>query len=201
MYNNVLTRFKEDTQSHELKILKDDGVYRHLRFGTSCSFYAVYITTFPGHLVVTGDMGDYVFNRLNDMFEFFRGKDINAGYWGEKLVAEPRDSKFGKRWSEKAFKKAIKEYLSNNLDDFADLDEEDSEKQNEVTAKIEREIENISCEEESYEWTRDFECNDFQFEGFYEYDCTEHTHHYIWVCYAIVEAIQQYDELLKSQAA
>ncbi len=201
MHSKVLARFKEDIQSHEIKILRDDGVYRHIRFGTGSSIYALNVTTFPGHLVVTGDMGDYVFNRLNDMFEFFRGNDINASYWGEKLVAEPWGSKFGKHWSEEAFKQAIKEYLANNLDDLADLDEEDSKKQKEVIAKIDSEIENISCEEEAYEWIRDFECNDFQFDAFYEYDCTEYTHHYLWVCYAIIEVIKRYDETKSKQQA
>ena len=41
---------------------------------------------------VGGDIGDFVFRRLNDMFEFFRDDDagklrINPGYWAEKCTA------------------------------------------------------------------------------------------------------------------
>lgn len=43
--------------------------------------------TWPGHLSITGDVGGYTFCRLRDMFEFFRGGQINPGYWGEKLVS------------------------------------------------------------------------------------------------------------------
>lgn len=52
------------------------------------------------YLCYTGDMGTYVFQRLTDMFEFFRtdreykkrngGKlAVNLSYWGEKLQATP----------------------------------------------------------------------------------------------------------------
>lgn len=50
--------------------------------------------TYPGHLVISGDIGTYVFARLNDMFEFFRSDEmkINVGYYSEKLKSV---SKFG----------------------------------------------------------------------------------------------------------
>jgi hypothetical protein len=101
---DVLTRFKGDTATHQMTILRDDGVYRHLCFrrpGTSC--YGFDIVTWPGHLAVSGDMGSSVFTRLDDMFEFFRtpeerheehnGLYINSGYWAEKCVANDGEKK------------------------------------------------------------------------------------------------------------
>lgn len=82
--------FLQVTAEHELTIMRDDGLWRHLRFQKpGCSFYYYDLVTWPGHLVITGDNGDYHFSRIMDMFEFFDGQrqadGINPHYWGEKL--------------------------------------------------------------------------------------------------------------------
>ncbi|WNP36206.1 hypothetical protein RN333_08395 [Enterobacter kobei] len=84
------TRFLLDAAHHRLDVIRDDGVYRHLRMkdpGTSCYYYD--IITWPGYLTVTGDMGTWTFSRTHDMFRFFGGwtGEINTGYWSEKLEA------------------------------------------------------------------------------------------------------------------
>lgn len=88
--SNIDNRVLIDTAHHRLEILRDDGVYRHLRMqqpGTS--FYYYDIITWPGYLTVTGDMGTWTFSRTRDMFRFFGAWDgqINTGYWSEKLEA------------------------------------------------------------------------------------------------------------------
>lgn len=72
-----------------MTILKEDGVYRHLQFRKpGSSFYHFELITFPGYLVITGDMGSYTFSRVHDMFEFFSSNGyINSGYWAEKVVS------------------------------------------------------------------------------------------------------------------
>src|SRR5690348_13144744 len=91
--------FLKDVSTHEMIVIRDDGANRHIRFkrpGTSCMYFD--LITWPGYLCYTGDMGTYVFSRLEDMFEFFRtdrdynkrkGRElsINPKYWGEKLQA------------------------------------------------------------------------------------------------------------------
>ncbi|WP_425641450.1 hypothetical protein ACPUEK_16065 [Marinomonas gallaica] len=195
--------FSKDTVNHELTILKDDGLYRHMRFGEKgSSIYAINITTWPGYLAVTGDMGDYVFTRTPDMFEFFRGKDINTGYWGEKLVAEPRGSEYGKKWSADEFRSEVCRFIENNLDPLDDLEDEAEIILNkEIRIAIAMDIEHIEYKEEADEFISRFNKHDFQFDCFYEYDCTEYTHQYLWVCYAIVDVIKRYDEITKQQAA
>lgn len=57
-------RFPSDIATHRMTVIKDDGVYRHLRFrrpDTNC--YSFDILTWPGYLAYVGDMGDYVFQR------------------------------------------------------------------------------------------------------------------------------------------
>lgn len=99
----VLARFQRDTAAHQLEVIKDDGLHRHLRFrkpGTGC--YGFDIVTWPFHLAISGDMGAAMFTRLPDMFEFFRDSSkhaepdalcINAGYWAEKCVANDGEKK------------------------------------------------------------------------------------------------------------
>ena len=65
--------FLKDVAEHQMTVLRDDGVNRHVQFrrpGTICMGFE--LITWPGYLCYTGDMGTYVFRRLEDMFEFFR---------------------------------------------------------------------------------------------------------------------------------
>ena len=66
-------QFLRDVAEHTMTVIREDGVSRHIRFakpGTSCMHFD--LITWPGYLCYTGDMGTYVFQRLTDMFEFFR---------------------------------------------------------------------------------------------------------------------------------
>lgn len=104
--------FTRDTAAHEITILEDDGLYRHVRFqgrypddykvpefrGKKHIFYYFDLVTWPGSLVIRGDMESYLFTRLDDMFEFFRDHKPNPGYWAEKLPAAMREDT--KRYSE-----------------------------------------------------------------------------------------------------
>ncbi|WP_053101750.1 hypothetical protein [Thiopseudomonas alkaliphila] len=79
--------FLKDVESHRMTVLSDNGVNRSLKFeNPNCSNLHFFITTWPGHLCISGDMGTFVFSRIHDMFEFFKNID-NAGYYTEKLVA------------------------------------------------------------------------------------------------------------------
>jgi hypothetical protein len=67
--------FLKDVEKHEMKVLLDNGLYRHLRFAATGQYswnQWFEIITWPGKLAYSGDMGTYVFERIEDMFEFFR---------------------------------------------------------------------------------------------------------------------------------
>jgi len=91
-------RFARDVANHKLTVLRDEGLYRHLRFkAPDGSTYWFDLITWPGYLTITGDMGTYVFARTQDMFEFFRshrstGFPINPGYWAEKIRAADQNT-------------------------------------------------------------------------------------------------------------
>lgn len=118
-------RFAHDIATHEMTVLHDDGLYRHLRFvridtaddGTQSrsSLYWFDLATWPGVLVINGDMGSYTFGGTTekDMLVFFRGKQqINPGYWGQKV----RGDMGLREYSEDAFC----EHVTEAVDDYAD---------------------------------------------------------------------------------
>lgn len=84
----VRGHFERDTAEHGMAVEMNEGVHRSLSFRNPRSnAYAFRIVTWPGALAIHGDMGSYVFSRLRDMFEFFRGDQINPSYWAEKVEA------------------------------------------------------------------------------------------------------------------
>lgn len=201
MHNNLgEEEFLKDVATHALTIIKDDGVYRHIRLsrpGSSCMRFD--IITWPGSLCYAGDMGSYVFSRLHDMFEFFRddkgGLSINLGYWREKLDAVDCDGSHkagaAKVFSYEKFKKAIEEYL------------DDIEASPELREEVQEEV--LWGDEEvgrCYDRASDFKSEvqpGFQFHDVFELDMYEYEYRFVWCCYALVWGIQQYDALKASQ--
>lgn len=93
-------RYLADTEHHDMEVLLDEGVYRHLLFRHAewrpplldkqrRSMYWFELVTVPGALMFNGDGLSFTFRRVRDMFEFFRpGRyGINPHYWAEKLTS------------------------------------------------------------------------------------------------------------------
>ncbi|MGL4233761.1 MAG: hypothetical protein ACRCWJ_20505 [Casimicrobium sp.] len=192
--------FAKNVAEHELQILRDDGIYRHLRVGKGKSSVMHYeIVTWPGYLAYVGDMGSFTFQRLEDMFQFFRKADehkdrINPGYWSEKLEAIDRPDGF-KEWSPEGFRSMI-EYHLNDFIDGCEWSQEDKQ-----ALRDEVDFEILHYEEaqqfEAIEAVRNFnfergECT-FSFEIDEWYRCERYTFRFLWCCYAIVHAIKLYD--------
>lgn len=93
-YSGLLAQFEANMSDHVMRIVRDDGVYRHLAFRRpDTGMYWFDLITWPGYLAITSDMGDYMFARITDMFEFFEGY-INTDYWAEKLKASASGGRF-----------------------------------------------------------------------------------------------------------
>lgn len=199
--------FLRDANEHQLTILRDDGLYRHLRFkrpGSSAYYFD--LITWPGALCYTGDMGTFVFSRLADMFEFFRTdcKEqgelcINPGYWSEKLLAVDGGRRNGAatEFDPKKFERVIKEYLVGWWRDGGLNREERRELRKEVQDEILDHIER-GDERDNYQRANEFNTEiagkDFQFEDLFDYTFTKYTNTFLWCCYALSWSIQKYDE-------
>lgn len=207
-YQVTAESFLKDVASHQLVVLRDDGLYRHMRFnrpGNSCMHFD--LITVPGKLIYTGDMGTYVFQRLNDMFEFFRtdrsGAElrINTGYWAEKLIASDCHGKHAngaKEFSEEKFQQRVLEWIdeTHRLDD----DGKDELRAN-VRDRVFDAADGDRTGIRAMDAIHNFEHNGFRFEDFWEVDCTEWTTPFVWCCYALAWGIARYDEATRKGGA
>jgi hypothetical protein len=94
----VSEEFPKAVANHTVRIIREDGLYRHYRCSDNNSFhYQFDIVTWPVWLAFTGDMGEYIFARTDDMLEFCgagsASRDMN--YLAEKCQASRSSAKFG----------------------------------------------------------------------------------------------------------
>jgi len=212
-------KFLKEVDSHQMEVIRDDDVYRHVRFkrpDTICMHFD--LITWPGYLCYTGDMGTYVFTRLRDMFEFFRRSHkhemfrIDLRYWAEKVEAGDRCDGV-KKFSFAKFQAEIRQWVDRREEDSRP-DEEDGEdvaRHAAAFAELRREVEDevLGCDDNevraydaAYEfqhrgeaWQAYFgEKASFEFSDFWEVDVQEWTHRFVWCCFALAWGIKQYDD-------
>lgn len=202
--------FLKDVAKHEMTVLLDNGIYRHLRFKkpTSSDMYFD-VVTWPGYLAYSGDMGSFVFSRLDDMFQFFRkgskenGLYVNLSYWGEKLEAVDRNGReSGHRvYSSDKMRERVDEHVKHWVEEFDGTDTARNEFEVELRYAVEEDVDRYldDSEHEARKAVADFSVtiNDekYEFSDTWEWCCEEYTFRYVWCCYALAWSIRQYDEL------
>jgi len=202
--------FAADVATHQLEVVRDDGLYRHLRArrpGTGMYWFD--IITWPGSLTITGDMGTYVFAREEDMFPWFgyERDDINPHYWTQKLQAVDTNSGV-REYSRDVFVQQIREHLT---EDWTGLG----------PAALVAVRYAVETELLAESWLSDYDTTTehgarealdqyrgpggFRFEDAWEWVLTEYSHQYLWCCHAILWAIKRYrdqrDGLSRGNAA
>ncbi|MEV7394900.1 hypothetical protein [Streptomyces sp. NPDC091215] len=213
-YPEIAARFARETASHEMTVLHDDGLYRHLRFKPKeHSFYWFDLITTPGQLVFSGDGDSFVFRRLTDMFEFFRSGlmrdgsiEINPVYWSEKLVSE-RDNV--QKYQEDLFIKLVWEQANHLIEQEHVKPEQADRFRQAIKDDI---VEGGLCgtADEAYRTVEEFEFYndpskefdyrfqpDVRFEDAWEwFNATkDFDWWFLWVCRAIVWGIARYDRV------
>jgi len=211
-YAESAERFRSDTKDHELTILHDDGLYRHLRFKRpETGMYWFELITWPGALAFRGDTNaQFIFSRETDMFPFFRARagwndgTINPGYWAEK-IQDGRSRAV--TYSEKLFREqvwsAVRQRISGATGGCPGLAKA-------VEAAMTDDY-NTSYEEGALEMLRDFDWEPeepkqagafiqvtpkdepFRFVDAREWGIKDFDHWYLWACHAIQWGIDQYD--------
>lgn len=202
--------FLKDVAKHELTIVRDNGVHRHVRMKKPQSGDMYFdIVTYPHFLVYSGDMGCFVFSRIDDMFQFFRsglreeGKLlINEGYWAEKLEATDRADGH-KRYSADKFREyvrgKIKEFDEALLDGEEKADEDEVEEHSEARAIFTNRLEELVLSYADDEYPARVALTDFEWNGrrpfqdSWEVSFDEYTFRFVWCLYAIVWTIREYD--------
>lgn len=125
-YTDAWRAFTKNTSDHELVVLNDEGLYRHLRVqAPGTRMWSWDIITWPGHLATAGDVADgFMFTRTTDMLEFFDRPDhlrhfysdgapsIDVRYWAEKLCGHR--SLDVKVYDSDSFLRQVRESLEDN---------------------------------------------------------------------------------------
>jgi len=150
------------------------------------------LLTWPGYLCYTGDMGSFLFTRLDDMFQCFRGTRQNLDYWQQKVVAADRDGT--EEYSPDLFRNRIKERFDEFVDDM-EITERDA-----LWQKVENLVRYHSHHGVAiaYDAASKFEYKKhLVFPDFWEVDCNEYTPRFKWCCHAIQWGIARYDHARK----
>ena len=196
-------RFLGIVENHQMKIDLDISSHRHLVFKEpSSSAYHFNITTFPGHLCVSGDMGCFVFKYpMPDMFSFFRSEDgwgINPSYWEEKVCAQSMPDGGVKSYSKDKTEAKLRELLEDHKEYLAECNEPEQQEKIAAAESYVSEIITTYLEGE-YEAVAAIRDWDEDLAGGMSFDCVsdaleeEFTSRYLFCCYAVAWAIKQYD--------
>lgn len=188
-------RFDNEVSSHEMTVFKDDDLYRHIRFKkpNTMSYYFD-IITWPGNLTICGDMGTFTFARVRDMFDFFKGDQINPSYWHEKMIACDSHSK-SMEFSSKIFEEMI-EYRFKNLEFESDelKDAAWDDVQDKILSHYPQSIYEVVQLTDDYSiYLNEKEYCPFT-EMYMDGNFEDYTFHFIWICYAIQWGVNKYNE-------
>lgn len=200
----TLANFKRDTANHTMKVHLNNDLYRHIEFSKGgSSIYRFDLITWPGCLTIHGDCGTFTFERLSDMFNFFRMKEhhkgelfINPHYWQEKLQAGSCSSgakAISEQFSLQKFKKEVGDWFNSR---YPKGDKTTKTERQEVLQDIKTQI--LDAAEDEYsavQAIRDFDSELIFFSDFWEVDYTEYKSNYLWCLYAIVWGISEFDKL------
>lgn len=206
-------RFLNDVAAHQMQVLRNDGLHRHIRFQQPEHAWLnrFDLITWPGHLCITGDCDTYVFARLADMFAFFRHDGANAAgrplyinesYWAEKLIASAchgRNPEHIREWDAEDFERRIKErYVRHVREGMSGMPDE----RKELRDRLEENVLEFSSEQDSaIRAACVFDMHGLRFNDFWEADCTAWSFGFTWCLYAIAWGIRQFDAQFPVQKA
>lgn len=200
MTQDIAARFAEDTAAHQMAVLHEDGLYRHLRFASPDrgSFGAFELITWPYNLVAkTGWTFHFDIDATDDIFEVFRRTafpgEINPSYWQEKVRAG-RDEIEG--FDENLFEQQVKEHVVQAI------------REGDAPRGLGREVTNeifewgdISHEAGARQALEDFRFQGWTFGEAWEWDFRDYTPGFLHSCHAIRHGIDLYDAARKQVAA
>lgn len=201
--------FVRDIEHHRMTVLRNDGMHRHIRFRRPSARALWFdLITWPGTLCIDGDMGTFVFRRLEDMFEFFRGDapmgasmEINPDYWAQKLQSSPPAG--AHEFDPEAFRQMVTE----RFDAWVQDRQPHERIKRTVWEAVQQRVLCLSDAEDRAAAciaASEFRCHGLALGDVLESRLSRPTYHYLWCCYAIVWGVRTYDAAMlhhQSQAA
>ncbi|MFE7510118.1 hypothetical protein ACFU8I_02655 [Streptomyces sp. NPDC057540] len=195
--------FNQGTTGHEMTVLHEDGLYRHLRFRTpgNGSSYGYDLITWPYNLTIrAGWTFTFSIDATEDMLELFRRTafpgEINPGYWQEKVTAG-RDQ----------IESFSEELLKKEIEDTVEQWEQGSSVEGLREAVQEHFFGewpeyNLEYREEANRALRDFSFTPknakpgdypYAFDSWWEWRLTEYSPGFLWCCHAIRQGVSLYE--------
>lgn len=169
------------------------GVNRTIMFKRENTMsHHFYLTTWPGHLAISGDLDAFVFCRVKDMFEFFDDDEINPGYWAQKCISQTREDlkSFDSELCRKAVRLDIKEHAES-----LDLSLSDT-KLLVQSAKFDGLFDiDTECERDAQDRLMSWQCpltERHVFERFYEHNISSYSFSFLWACHAIRWGVKRF---------
>lgn len=189
-------------EKHEMRVLLDQNHHRHLRFQTPGSSIGWFdLLTWPGRLVIAGDLDDFMFARTTDMFEFFAHDGlhrINPHYWGEKLKA-PKGRESVKTYDPDRFRQLVREWHDGHAEGVL------PHHRDEFRVAVHEQIlcdEDVDHSEDAARIAlRNFAWKGHTIDDWYEWRLRDWDHGYLLSCWAIVWGIARYREHQANQPA
>ena len=184
-YATQWDQFRTATAGHELTVIRDDGLSRHLRVQTPRTrIWSWDVITWPGHLAICGDVADgYMFTRESDMLRFFSvaaraqhyfnddAPCIDVSYWAEKLCGSSHQTV--QVYDSRSFMAQVRQALAENLA----VDVEDG------VQAIANARYAADSEETARTWLADHE--DLVGNDTWEWDLRSYTTDFLIACYAL----------------
>ncbi|WP_213573307.1 hypothetical protein [Rhodococcus sp. USK13] len=218
--SNAKARFEAEVTEHQMTVLHDEGLYRHIKFARPGSnMWRFDLVTWPGHLAISGDLQSYTFSRLPDMFEFFDGRRINPSYWAEKVVAgRERTMEYS---PERARQLVVEHFMESrhqrdepNLPLWQAIRSEVLSRLDEGEHEAHRAISDFAyyLPETPRKKSEDFKPEpivrralsrraNFEFSDSWEWDLRDFDHHFLLICHAIQWGIAKYRAEVTARAA
>ena len=125
-------RAKKAFEHHVVEERSRNGVYRSWRCHNpdeGCFWFD--ITTIPGSLIITGDLGDMIVSRSYDMLPWCRGSIDSIGYFAEKVSRDFKTTEFSavaleewlreelkNDWRSDEHRELIRDTLEDGFDDY-----------------------------------------------------------------------------------
>lgn len=211
MADDIAKRFARDITEHKMTIAHNDGLYRHLQFRNpehSWNYWFDLITA-PGTLIFEGDGESFVFRRLEDMFEFFRGggydRRPNLSYWSEKLTCRSEVMRYDQELLAEHVRQALEDRYGDEPrpDGLADAIKADVIDEFIGDESIDRKlVDDFSWYANSADrYAFPSKAPDFTFGETWEWTARDYHWWFAWACHAIVWGIAQYDAQAASAAA
>lgn len=180
----VKERIVNDLAGHTITVMHEAGLYRHYRCqrpGTWCMGFD--IVTWPGSLCYTGDMGDYLFQRADDMIAFMSSAIRDHSYVAQKCVAGKV-----KEWREERFEEVLRERLKQSRADGSEGRHRVMRRGVWVEASVTEKIKEIRREYDNYCSQHDAMKAMYE-SGLWDScelpSCEVYTFHFLWCLHAI----------------